>query len=116
MSRCCLVIWPLDSNTAQHLASTQYDQADRANAHSYRGISRLCARRPARHFSCQCSHRIGYMRTGEHMGVRRFLAQVGLALALVLGAAVGPMHTLATTAGLDIGVADFAYRGLSTPT
>src|SRR5215212_7407130 len=50
------------------------------------------------------------------MGVRRFLAQVGLSLALVLGAAVGPMHTLTAAAGPDIGVADFAYRGLSTPT
>ena len=48
------------------------------------------------------------------MGDQRFLAFVGLAL--VLGLALGSCHTLTMAAGQDIGVVDFAYSALTSPT
>ena len=50
------------------------------------------------------------------MGIQGVLAQVGLALALVLGVAFGPTHAVTTAAMPDTGSVDFAYSGLTTPT
>jgi hypothetical protein len=49
------------------------------------------------------------------MSGRRYLAQIGLAVALVLGHAWGPAYAPAYAAVPDTGIADFEYKGLITP-